>query len=201
MDMRPGRRRCRRCSDESHQAAENAGGEWPLTRAGDLLPELSQKRVHPMQTLYGRVPPSARLNEDEKRFIQCSTWSRCCRCGTCMGACPVRVISFENYSIRIPWASRSERGGAGRVRRSRASWCWRENDAYPALDQAGMNGVEINSLGAGYSGALPSSVSLSWVTDSLNSATTAFQLPAAQRATTTSVTLYAAPPWRNERDE
>jgi quinone-modifying oxidoreductase subunit QmoB len=42
--------------------------------------------------------PFGAIDEDEKRFPVVNE-SRCRRCGTCMGACPVRVISFENYSI------------------------------------------------------------------------------------------------------
>ncbi|MCK7582660.1 MAG: 4Fe-4S binding protein [Chromatiales bacterium] len=42
--------------------------------------------------------PFGAIDEDEKRFPVFNE-SRCRRCGTCMGACPVRVISFENYSV------------------------------------------------------------------------------------------------------
>ena len=38
------------------------------------------------------------IDEDEERYPQFNE-ARCRRCGTCMGACPVRVISFENYSV------------------------------------------------------------------------------------------------------
>ncbi|MDP2830216.1 MAG: 4Fe-4S dicluster domain-containing protein, partial [Sulfuricellaceae bacterium] len=38
------------------------------------------------------------IDEDAKRFPLFNE-SCCRRCGTCMGACPVRVISFENYSV------------------------------------------------------------------------------------------------------
>ncbi|MDP2826693.1 MAG: 4Fe-4S binding protein, partial [Sulfuritalea sp.] len=41
--------------------------------------------------------PFGAIDEDEKRFPLFNE-QRCRRCGTCMGACPVRVISFENYS-------------------------------------------------------------------------------------------------------
>ena len=27
--------------------------------------------------------------------------NRCRRCGTCMGACPERIVSFKDYSIDI----------------------------------------------------------------------------------------------------
>ena len=44
-----------------------------------------------------------------------------------------------------------------------------ENDAYPALDQAAMNGVEINPWARVVPVRCLGSVSLSWVTDALNS--------------------------------
>jgi quinone-modifying oxidoreductase subunit QmoB len=65
--------------------------------------------------------------------------TRCRRCGTCMGACPVRTISFDNYSVdmlstmikavKIP----DEFSGKPRIL---IIAC--ENDAIPALDQAGI---------------------------------------------------------------
>jgi len=66
--------------------------------------------------------------------------ARCRRCGTCMGACPVRTISFDNYSVdminqmaaacEIP----DEFSGKARILLLAC-----ENDAYPALDMAGIN--------------------------------------------------------------
>lgn len=62
--------------------------------------------------------------------------NRCRRCGTCMGACPERIVSFKDYhvdmigsmikSIEIP-----EEG-------TRVVCLACENDAYPALDTIGM---------------------------------------------------------------
>jgi quinone-modifying oxidoreductase subunit QmoB len=69
--------------------------------------------------------------------------NRCRRCGTCMGACPVQVISFDDYTIDMV---------AGMIKavevpeddeekpRILALAC--ENDAYPALDMAGINRLQ-----------------------------------------------------------
>jgi len=71
--------------------------------------------------------------------------TRCRRCGTCMGACPERVISFKNYSvpmignmikeIEIPEEFEEKP-------RILVFAC--ENDAIPALDMTGMNRLKYN---------------------------------------------------------
>jgi quinone-modifying oxidoreductase subunit QmoB len=66
--------------------------------------------------------------------------TRCRRCGTCMGACPVRTINFKNYNINMV----SEMIKAVDVpdefaEKPRIMVFACENDAYPALDMAGIN--------------------------------------------------------------
>ena len=66
--------------------------------------------------------------------------NRCRRCGICMGACPVQIISFNDYSldmlsnmikaVEIPEDDEDKP-------RILVLAC--ENDAYPALDMAGIN--------------------------------------------------------------
>jgi quinone-modifying oxidoreductase subunit QmoB len=66
--------------------------------------------------------------------------NRCRRCGTCMGACPVQVISFADYSVDILTAmvrAAALPEGDGAAPRILVLAC--ENDAYPALDMAGIN--------------------------------------------------------------
>ncbi|MEK7246596.1 MAG: hydrogenase iron-sulfur subunit, partial [Pseudomonadota bacterium] len=83
--------------------------------------------------------PFGAIDEDAKDYPVVNA-TRCRRCGTCMGACPVRTISFDNYSIQMV----SDMIGAVEVPdefsekpRILALAC--ENDAYPALDMAGIN--------------------------------------------------------------
>ncbi len=66
--------------------------------------------------------------------------TRCRRCGTCMGACPVRTISFKNYNVPMV----SDMIKAVDVpdefdEKPRMLLLACENDAYPALDMAGIN--------------------------------------------------------------
>jgi quinone-modifying oxidoreductase subunit QmoB len=112
--------------------------------------------------------PFGTLNEDEKGYPQLNI-NRCRRCGICMGACPERIISFQNYSIdgmssqiraiEIP----EEDEGKWRVL---AFMC--ENDAYPALDMAGVKRLQhsasirvvpVRCLGA---------INQVWIADSLS---------------------------------
>jgi quinone-modifying oxidoreductase subunit QmoB len=87
--------------------------------------------------------PFGVLDEDEKGTPKENPY-RCRRCGTCMGACPQRIISFNNYSVdmissmikKVDVPSDSEEPFiVGLI-------C--ENDAYPALDMAGMNRLQYS---------------------------------------------------------
>ncbi len=83
--------------------------------------------------------PFGAIDENENDYPIVNE-TRCRRCGICMGACPVRTISFDNYSaqmvadmikaVEIP----DEFSGKFRIL---VLVC--ENDAYPALDMAGIN--------------------------------------------------------------
>lgn len=83
--------------------------------------------------------PFGALDDDEKGTPKPNP-ARCRRCGTCFGACPERVISFANYNIdqigsmirevQVPKDFKKEGP------RILILAC--ENDAYPALDMAGM---------------------------------------------------------------
>lgn len=83
--------------------------------------------------------PFGALDDDEKGTPKPNP-SRCRRCGTCFGACPERVISFANYSIdqissmirQVDVPKDFKKEGP----RILILAC--ENDAYPALDMAGL---------------------------------------------------------------
>ena len=83
--------------------------------------------------------PFGALDDDEKGTPKPNP-ARCRRCGTCFGACPERVISFANYNIdqigsmirQVQVPADFKKGGP----RILILAC--ENDAYPALDMAGL---------------------------------------------------------------
>ena len=82
--------------------------------------------------------PFGAIDENEQQYPEVNP-TRCRRCGTCMGACPVRTISFDNYSVDMISAMikanhiPDEFSGKPRIL---VLAC--ENDAYPALDMAGI---------------------------------------------------------------
>ena len=90
--------------------------------------------------------PFGAIDEDERRFPVFNE-ERCRRCGTCMGACPVRVISFENYSIDTVGSQLKAVDVPDEFsEKPRILILACENDAYPALDMAAMNRNELASV-------------------------------------------------------
>jgi len=86
--------------------------------------------------------------DDDARGTPKANPTRCRRCGTCMGACPERIISFADYTIdsigsqvkaiTVP----SQDDYSEPPLRFLALVC--ENDAYPAFDMVGMNRVDYS---------------------------------------------------------
>lgn len=113
--------------------------------------------------------PFAAIDEDEKEYPIVNP-SRCRRCGTCMGACPVRTISFDNYSVEmISSMIKAVEIPDETEEKPRVLILACENDAYPALDMAGLNRhaysphvriIPVRCLG---------SVSLMWISTALES--------------------------------
>ena len=152
------------------QAIESvARGMAVHPRYGDLsIPEFALQRCTQCRRCTDECPFGA-LNEDEKGNPLPNP-SRCRRCGTCMGACPERIISFKNYSvgmmgnmvkaIEVPEEDEEKP-------RVIAFVC--ENDAYPALDMAAMKGYKWSP----YIRFIPlrclGSLNLIWIADALSS--------------------------------
>ncbi len=145
-----------------------AAGSALHPRVGDLsFPKIGLNQCTKCRRCTVECPFGA-IDEDEKEYPQVNP-TRCRRCGTCMGACPVRTISFDNYSVeylttqikavKIP----DEFSGKPRIL---VIAC--ENDAVPALDQAG---IKRNSWSA-HVRVLPvrclGSVSLLCISDALS---------------------------------
>ena len=152
------------------QAVENAGlGRAAHPRSGDLsFPTFRREGCTQCKRCTVECPFGA-IDEDEQRYPQFNE-GRCRRCGTCMGACPVRVISFENYSVDSVGSQIKAIDVPDEFsEKPRILLLACENDAYPALDMAGVSGhtssafirtVPVRCLG---------SVNMIWITDALNS--------------------------------
>jgi quinone-modifying oxidoreductase subunit QmoB len=152
------------------QAMENAGlGKAAHPRAGDLsFPTARLEGCTQCKRCTVECPFGA-IDEDEKRFPLFNE-SRCRRCGTCMGACPVRVISFENYSVNTVGAQIKAVDIPDEFsEKPRVLILACENDAYPALDMAGMNRNEYDPFVRVIPVRCLGSVNTIWITDALNS--------------------------------
>jgi len=93
--------------------------------------------------------PFGAIDEDEKGtpFFKIN---RCRRCGTCMGACPERIISFKDFSVDLIGSmlksldvpELEDEDDPNAPFRIIGMVC--ENDAYPALDAAALHRLRLN---------------------------------------------------------
>ncbi|HUW97422.1 MAG TPA: hydrogenase iron-sulfur subunit [Acidiferrobacter sp.] len=152
------------------QAVENAGlGRAAHPRSGDLsFPTFRREGCTQCKRCTVECPFGA-IDEDEQRYPLFNE-SRCRRCGTCMGACPVRVISFENYSVDSVGSQIKAIDVPDEFsEKPRILLLACENDAYPALDMAGMNKHTSSAFVRTIPVRCLGSVNMIWITDALNS--------------------------------
>ncbi|MBF0421631.1 MAG: FAD-dependent oxidoreductase [Magnetococcales bacterium] len=138
-------------------------------RAGDLsYPSFREEGCTQCKRCTEECPFGA-INEDAKGNPLFNP-TRCRRCGTCMGACPQKIISFANYSVdmigsmlkevEIPEADEEKP-------RILVFAC--ENDAIPALDMVGRS--RTNPLSP-YIRIIPlrcmGSMNLVWIADAMS---------------------------------
>lgn len=151
------------------QAIENAKlGRAAHPRSGDLsYPSFRKEGCTQCKRCTVECPFGA-IDEDEDRFPVFNE-SRCRRCGTCMGACPVRVISFENYSVDTVGQQLKNVDMPDEFdEKPRILVLACENDAYPALDMAAMQGNHYSQWARVIPVRCLGSVNTIWVTDALN---------------------------------
>ncbi|MBC2714842.1 MAG: FAD-dependent oxidoreductase [Desulfobacteraceae bacterium] len=117
-------------------------------RSGDMtFPDFFFQRCTQCKRCTEECPFGA-LDDDEKGTPKPNP-TRCRRCGICMGACPERIIGFADYNIdsigsmvkavQVP----SEDDYDEPPFRILGLVC--ENDAYPALDIAGLNNLSYSA--------------------------------------------------------
>jgi quinone-modifying oxidoreductase subunit QmoB len=109
--------------------------------------------------------PFGAIEEDEKG-IPFYKLNRCRRCGTCMGACPERIVSFKDYSVDIVGSMIKSIESEEDEFRIIALVC--ENDAYPALDTAAINRKQIDPAVRFVSLRCLGGMNLVWVADALS---------------------------------
>jgi len=137
-------------------------------RAGDLtFPEFAMQRCTQCKRCTVECPFGA-INEDEKANPLPQP-TRCRRCGVCMGACPERIISFKNYSVAmIGNMVKAIQVPAEEDEKPRIIVLACENDAYGALDMAGLRRMKYNAWVRVIPLRCLGSMNLVWIADSLS---------------------------------
>ncbi|MBW2609648.1 MAG: FAD-dependent oxidoreductase [Deltaproteobacteria bacterium] len=137
-------------------------------RAGDMsFPEFAMQRCTQCKRCTVECPFGA-INEDEE-FNPLPHPTRCRRCGVCMGACPERIISFKNYSIgMIGDMVKAIDVPEEDEEKPRILVLACENDAYAALDMAGLHRMNYNAWVRVIPLRCLGSLNLIWIADSLS---------------------------------
>ncbi|MFO7933918.1 MAG: FAD-dependent oxidoreductase [Bacteroidales bacterium] len=151
------------------QCIECAGrGEGVHPRAGDrTFPQLYMERCTDCKRCTEECPFGT-YDANEKGTPLLNP-ARCRRCGICVGSCPERVIGFSDFSIRSVSAMiksvplPDETGGKPRIL---VFVC--ENDAYPALDTAGMKHLNLSPHARIIPVRCLGSVNRAWISDALS---------------------------------
>lgn len=109
--------------------------------------------------------PFGAIEEDEKGtpFYKIN---RCRRCGTCMGACPERIVSFKDFSVDIVGSMIKGLDVPEEGYRVIVLAC--ENDAYPALDSAAIKKMKLNPSVRIIPVRCLGATNLVWVTDAFS---------------------------------
>lgn len=137
-------------------------------RAGDMsFPEFEMKRCTQCKRCTVECPFGA-INEDEEANPLPQP-TRCRRCGVCMGACPERIISFKNYSVVMVGSMiKAIEVPDEEDEKPRILVLACENDAYPALDMAGLNRMTHNAWVRVVPLRCLGSMNLVWIADTLS---------------------------------
>jgi len=131
------------------------------------FPEFSLQRCTQCKRCTVECPFGA-INEDEKTYPLPNP-TRCRRCGTCMGACPERLISFKNYSVgMIGSMVKTIEVPEEDEEKPRIVVFACENDAYPALDMVGINRLQLSPWIRIIPLRCLGSMNLIWVADALS---------------------------------
>ncbi len=140
-------------------------------RSGDMtFPDFFFQRCTQCKRCTEECPFGA-LDDDEKGTPKPNP-TRCRRCGTCMGACPERIIGFADYSIDSIGSQVKSIGVPSEDDYDEPPFrilclvC--ENDAYPALDIAGLNNLSYSADVRFIPVRCLGSVNVIWIKDALS---------------------------------
>ncbi len=137
-------------------------------RSGDATyPEFFMQRCTQCKRCTEECPFGAL--DDDAKGTPLPNPTRCRRCGTCMGACPERIIGFKDYNIDLIGSMvKAVEVPEDDEDRLRIIVFVCENDAYPALDMAGMKRHGINHMIRFIPVRCLGSVNMAWIRDALS---------------------------------
>jgi quinone-modifying oxidoreductase subunit QmoB len=137
-------------------------------RSGDMTyPDFFFQRCTQCKRCTEECPFGA-LDDDEKG-TPLPNPTRCRRCGTCMGACPERIIGFSDYNIdSVGSAVKAINVPDDDEENLRVLVLACENDAYPAFDMAGLNRLHYSPLIRVIPVRCLGSVNVVWIKDALS---------------------------------
>jgi quinone-modifying oxidoreductase subunit QmoB len=143
-------------------------GQAVHPRAGDLsFPDFFLQRCTQCKRCTEECPFGT-LDEDEKGTPKPNPY-RCRRCGICLGACPERIISFKNYSVdMIASMIKAIEVPEEEEEKPRVLAFMCENDAYPALDIAGLRRLQYNPSVRVIPLRCLGSMNIVWIADALS---------------------------------
>jgi len=143
-------------------------GEAVHPRSGDhTFPELYMERCTDCKRCTEECPFGS-YDETEKG-TPLPHPARCRRCGICMGSCPERVIGFRDYSINSVSAMiRSVHVPDEFEEKPRILVFVCENDAYPALDAAGIHRMRVTPFVRIIPVRCLGSINRVWISDALS---------------------------------
>lgn len=111
--------------------------------------------------------PFGAIDEDEKGtpFYKVG---RCRRCGTCMGACPERIVSFKDLNVDLIGAMMKSVTVSDDEDEPTIIVLICENDAYPSIDTVALNRAKINPAVRFIQLRCLGSTNLVWVADAFS---------------------------------
>jgi quinone-modifying oxidoreductase subunit QmoB len=147
------------CLDHAARGVSVHPRAWDMT-----LPDPFMQRCTSCKRCTEECPFGA-IEEDEKGtpFYKIN---RCRRCGTCMGACPERIVNFKDFSVDIVGSMVKAMDVPEEGIRIVAFVC--ENDAYPAIDAAALNKLRLSPFVRFIPVRCLGSFNLVWIADALS---------------------------------
>jgi len=150
------------CLESSNRGVSVHPRSWDMT-----FPDFFFQRCTQCKRCTEECPFGA-LDDDEKG-TPLPNPTRCRRCGTCMGACPERIIGFADYNIdSIGSMVKAIDVPEDDDEKLRVLVLACENDAYPALDICGLNRLSYSAHVRVIPVRCLGSVNVVWIKDALS---------------------------------